>query len=466
MEKRIVCKFGGSNFKSRESVRAIIDAVSLYDKPLILVVSAFYGITNYLTEGIETVQHNENYVQKLISTIKEKKMESIDFSISDEKIRRETYKMVDARLDELQRYLLGVHYIGELPHSVKDRILSYGERLSSLILTQTLISCGFDAEEALPEDLGLITDGEFSSASVDFRESEKNISRNLGNRQIYVVPGFYGISPDGQINLLGRGGSDYSAAAIARAAGAESLDIWKDVDGFMTANPKIIPAARPLPSLSYREAAELSYFGASILHPRTVEPLQDRNIPIRILNIEADLSSLNPLTIIDDSKQDGSHPARSVTYSDDFAILRVTGPGVGIKGGILGKITTTLDSRGINIKSVVTSQTSINLYLGADDLNRSVRVMEELKLSTVTRLTPMSGISIIALVGEGLLDHPDLAGRIVAPLVKEGIKMPIVSLGASEGTAYFVVSQAERDRALRIIHKNFFEKDDFESTGK
>ena len=458
MKKRIVCKFGGSNFKSRESVRAIIEAVSLYDRPLILVVSAFYGITNYLTEGIETVQHDESHVKELIDTIKEKKMESINFSIVDDAIRRKTCELVDARLDELSRFLLGVHYIGELPHSVKDRILSYGERLSSLILTQTLISREFDAEEALPEDLGLVTDGEFSSASVDFRESEKRIPRNLGKRQIYVVPGFYGISPDGQINLLGRGGSDYSAAAIARAAGAESLDIWKDVDGFMTANPKIIPSAQPLPFLSYREAAELSYFGASILHPRTVEPLLDKNIPIRILNIEADLTRLYPLTIIDGSHQEGNNPARSVTYSDDFAILRITGPGVGIKGGILGKITTTLDRREINIKSVVTSQTSINLYLAADDLDKSMRVMEELNLATVTRLTPMSGISIIALVGEGLLDHPDLAGRIVAPLVKEGIKMPIVSLGASEGTAYFVVPQEERDRALKIIHKNFFEQ--------
>ena len=458
--KRIVCKFGGSNFKSRESVRAITEAVSLYENPLIIVVSAFYGITNYLTEGIETVQRDESHVEELIATIKKKKMESIEFSIADEKVREETCALVDSRLDELHRFLLGVHYIGELPHSVKDRILSYGERLSSLILTKTLQSRGFDAEEALPEDLGLITDGEFSSASVDFMESEKLISRNLGDRRIYVVPGFYGISPDGRINLLGRGGSDYSAAAIARAAGAESLDVWKDVDGYMTANPKIIPEAQPLPSLSYREAAELSYFGANILHPRTVEPLQDRDIPIRIFNIEGDRTALRPLTIIDDSHPEEDRPARSVTYSDDIAILRISGPGVGIKGGILGKITTTLDSRDINIKSVVTSQTSINIYLSAADIDRSVIALESLKLSTVTRLTPMTDISIIALVGEGLLDHPDLAGHIVAPLVREKIKMPIVSLGASEGTAYFVVSQESRDRALKIIHKNFFEEQD------
>ncbi len=459
MEKRIVCKFGGSNFKSRESVRAIIEAVELYRQPLIIVVSAFYGITNYLTEGIETVQNDESHVDELIATIKEKKMESIDFSIEDEAYRRETYALVGQRLDELNRYLLGVHYIGELPHSVKDRILSYGERLSSLILTKTLQSRGFDAQEALPEDLGLITDGEYSSASVDFAESEKRIGRNLGNRQIYVVPGFYGISPEGQINLLGRGGSDYSAAAIARAAGAASLDIWKDVDGYMTANPKIIPEAKPVPALSYREAAELSYFGASILHPRTVEPLLDRNIPIRIFNIESDRTRLVPLTIIDGTCPEGSNPARSVTYSDDFAILRITGPGVGIKGGVLGRITTALDQRGINIKSVVTSQTSINVYLAAGDLTASVAAIEEQKLKTVTRLTPMDNISIIALVGESLLEHPDQAGHIVAPLVREGIRMPIVSLGASEGTAYFVVSREDRDRALRIIHRNFFEKE-------
>lgn len=455
-QERIVCKFGGSNFKSRESVMAIIEAITLYDKPLIVVVSAFYGITNELTKGMEQIKEEENLVSPLIETIKEKKRQSINFCIDDQKKQEEAYALIDDRLDELNRYLLGVHYIGELPHSVRDRILSYGERLSSLILTKTLQARGFDAKEILPEELGLYTDGEFQSASVDFALSEKAIPSRLDETRILVVPGFYGISPDGQINLLGRGGSDYSAAAIARAAKASSLDIWKDVNGYMTANPKIVPTAKRIPALTYREAAELSYFGAHILHPRTVEPLMDRDIPIRIFNIEGDRTRLTPLTIISASHK-GEKTARSVTYNDDFTILRISGPGVGIKGGILGRITTALDKEGINIKSVVTSQTSINIYLNSADLPNSVKVVESLNLSTVTKLTPMDNISIIALVGEGLLDHPETAGRIVAPLVENGIKMTIASLGASEGTAYFIVPRTERDKALGIIHKSFFE---------
>jgi aspartokinase/homoserine dehydrogenase 1 len=457
MKKRIVCKFGGSNFKSKESINAIIEAISLYDEPLIVVVSAFYGITNYLSEGMDRIQKDEDYVDSLINNIKETKQESINFSIEDREKKDEAYNLVDKRLDELKRFLLGVNYLGELPSSIKDRILSYGERLSSLILTKTLQAKGFDAMEALPEEIGLITNGDYESASVDFELSEKNISRNLGDSKIYVIPGFYGVSREGKINLLGRGGSDYSAAAIARAAGASSLDIWKDVDGYMTANPKIVPTAKRIPALSYREAAELSYFGAHILHPRTVEPLMDQNIPIRIFNIEGDRAALRPLTIISDAAIENRYLAKSVTYSDGLAILRISGPGVGIKGGILGKITTALDNRDINIKSVVTSQTSINLYLDSGDLYDSKMVVEALKLSMVTKLTVMDEISIIALVGEDLLDHPETAGLIVAPLIRAGIKMSIVSLGASEGTAYFIVPSKQRDLALAVIHRSFFE---------
>ena len=140
---------------------------------------------------------------------------------------------------------------------------------------------------AMPEDIGLATDGAFRNASVDFPSSEAAVADTLSEDRIYIVPGFYGISADGRINLLGRGGSDYSAAAIARCIEAEALDVWKDVNGYMSADPGLIPSARRIAALSYDEAAELSYFGAKILHPRTVEPLIEKNIPVRIFNINA-----------------------------------------------------------------------------------------------------------------------------------------------------------------------------------
>ena len=167
---------------------------------------------------------------------------------------------------------MGIHYIGDIPDFIQDRILSYGEKLSSLLLTIILKYNGINADECLPEDMGLLTDGEFRNATIDFEGSIPNVEKALKEDKVYVVPGFYGISQEGKVTLLGRGGSDYSAAGIARCVRAESLDIWKDVNGYMTADPKMVDAPRRVRKLSYTEAAELSYFGAKILHPRTVEP--------------------------------------------------------------------------------------------------------------------------------------------------------------------------------------------------
>jgi aspartokinase/homoserine dehydrogenase 1 len=365
--KKIVVKFGGSNLKTKYDIQKIVQTVTLYNRPLVIVVSAFYGITNYLTEGIRTVKRDDGHINEMIAYLKEMKRATIEDNIDSEEDKDEAYSLISERLAQVERNLLGVHYIGDIPNFIEDRVLSYGERLSSLLLTLILRHKGFDAVECLPEDMGLSTDGEFSNGTINFKASEKSVSKALAAERIFVVPGFYGISEEGKITLLGRGGSDYSAAGIARCIDAESLDIWKDVNGFMTADPKIVSKATRVRTLSYTETAELSYFGAKILHPRTVEPLEPCNIPVRIFNIDGPKDKLNPLSIIGADLDGPNSKPKSVTYSDDFAILRVSGPGVGIKPGILARLTDTLDRNLINIKSVVTSQTAINFYLESAD---------------------------------------------------------------------------------------------------
>jgi len=456
--KKIVVKFGGSNLKTREDIQKIVRTVKLYNRPLVIVVSAFYGITNYLTEGIWTVRNDDSHIRKMISYLKNMKEDTIEQNIQDPAAKAEAYRLISERLDQVERYLLGIHYIGDIPNFIQDRLLSYGERLSSLLLTLILQYNGIDAVECLPEDMGFYTDGEFRNATIDFEKSEAPVSKALSEDRIFVVPGFYGISEEGKVTLLGRGGSDYSAAGIARCIGAESLDIWKDVNGFMTADPKMVSSPSRVTSLSYTEAAELSYFGARILHPRTVEPLEDRQIPIRIFNIDGKKDTLIPLSLISESAGDTTHPAKSVTFSDDFAILKVRGPGVGIKPGILAGITSTLDSRSINIKSVVTAQTAINVYLDSSDLRRAGRLIGELDLKTITHITEIDDMSIVALVGTGIVHRPGIADRMLRALAEEQINTQIVSMGASEVATYVVISQNDRDRAVKAIHREFFEE--------
>ena len=374
MQKRVV-KFGGSNLKSREDIKKLVEIIGRYKEPIVVVVSAFFGITNYLAEGLETVRSDQSHVDSMRDFLQRMKRETIDEHISDSARAEEVFRKVAGRIEQLEKYLLGIHYIGEVPAFVEDRVLSYGERLSSLLLTEILEYSGIEALEKLPEDIGLVTDGEFRNATVDFERSEPLVRKALEGNRVCVVPGFYGVSPEGKVTLLGRGGSDYSAAAIARCVGAESLDIWKDVNGYMTADPKIVANPRRIDTLSYTEAAELSYFGAKILHPRTVEPLLDKGIPIRIFNIDNADPLAPALSQITEAVTITPAVAKSVTYSDQFAMLKLSGPGVGVKHGVLASATSLLDAAGINIKSVITSQTVINLYLESYDLPKAYEIL-------------------------------------------------------------------------------------------
>ncbi|MBT3271706.1 MAG: aspartate kinase, partial [Spirochaetales bacterium] len=420
MQKRVV-KFGGSNLKSREDIKKLVTTVSRYEEPVVIVVSAFFGITNYLTEGLETVRSDQNHVDSMREFLQTMKRETINENIDDPVLAEKVYLQVAERIAQLEKYLLGIHYIGEIPASVEDRVLSYGERLSSLLLTEILKSVGIDAEEQLPESIGLVTDGAFRNATVDFALSEPAVYAALGDGQVYVVPGFYGVSTDGKITLLGRGGSDYSAAAIARCVGAKSLDIWKDVDGYMTADPKIVDHPSKIEKLSYTEAAELSYFGAKILHPRTVEPLLEAGIPIRIFNIENMDPTEAALSEISSDGEVSRSVVKSVTYSDQFAMLKLSGPGVGIKHGVLAGATALLDSGGINIKSVVTAQTVINIYLESYDLDRAYTILREHHDGTVIQVTPYEDLSIVALVGQGITENPNVAEKMITAISQKGI---------------------------------------------
>lgn len=455
--KKIVVKFGGSNLKTREDIQKIIETVRLYNRPLVIVVSAFYGITNYLTEGIRTVRRDDAHINEMITHLKELKRVTLDDNIEDDEAREEAFNLIRERLEQVERNLLGIHYIGDIPNFIEDRILSYGERLSSLILSLILKHKGFDVQEMLPEDMGFVTDGEFSNATINFELSEPAVSEALKEEKIYIVPGFYGMSEEGKVTLLGRGGSDYSAAGIARCVGAESLDIWKDVNGFMTADPKIVSGGSRVEELSYTEAAELSYFGAKILHPRTVEPLEPLDIPIRIFNIDGPKDRLTPLSSIRAEREHGESGPKSVTYSDDFSILKIKGPGVGIKPGILAKMTDTMDREQINIKSVVTSQTAINVYLESADLDRAVKAVEKIGEKAITKVLGISDMSIVSLVGTGIAHEPLAAHRILKALADRNIHTQIVSLGASDVAAYVIVNQEDKKTAVEAVHKEFFE---------
>ncbi len=454
MSKRVI-KIGGSNLKSKEDLGKIIDVIRSYNEPLVVVVSAWYGLTDRLQDTIAKAADDQSVIAELSQYLMNLKHDIIHQYINLPSERRKAVNKINIRVDTLAKYLKGVHYLGEAPNFTEDLVLSFGERLSALLLESILTSAGIPCEKVRPEEMGLITDGRFGNARIDFEQAQPLVKKRLDNTLTNIVPGFYGVSrDDGRVTLLGRGGSDYTAAAIARCIGAPSLDTWKDVSGFLSADPKIVEKPHFLKNLTYREAAELSYFGAKILHPMTVEPLVDHNIPVRIFSInDFDGSSSTP-SIIHSNENSTNGFAKSVTYTNDVALLKLTGPGIGINPGIINKISRKFAKNELNIKSIYTSQTSINMLVSNSNAHKSKEIVASLRLPSIQQITILDDISLIALVGEGITDRPELTNQVLRAFIIRDINLKLVSIGASSAAAYFIVDAAECHRAVSAIHED------------
>ena len=454
---KAVVKFGGSNLKCKEDIARIIQVVKNYGKPVVIVVSAFYGVTNYLVEALDKARYDEHVAKNTTTYLLNLKRETLALHIANEEKSNLILTEITILLDELERYLHGIALTGDASPALEDHVLAYGERISAVFLAGILQNAGIEAKVAFPESIGLITDGELGTASVDFVRSTSKVREALSEDLIYVVPGFYGLSADGKTTLFGRGGSDYSAAAIARCIGAPSLDIWKDVNGFLSADPKTVENPVQIERLTYNEAAELAYFGAKILHPRTVEPLAAPHIPIRIFNIYGESDVNKPLSVVSAEKIVSKGIVKSVTYSDDFGILKLKGSGVGAKPGILAKVTSALHLAGINISSVLTSQISINILIAKKDLSTAYALVSAIELSVVGRVQIIEDISVVAAVGNGIAENYGVAARIFTALAKNGINVLMSCSGASPIVSYFLVGANDRIEAVRAIHHELFE---------
>jgi len=456
MKNRRVVKVGGSNLKEIKDVKKISEIICDYEQAPIVVVSAFYGVTDKLIACLDQMHFNSNKIIESIKYLHELKLEYVIDLIPEENIRNLVFIDLKNRLDDLGAFLN--HLLGKtnIKPFERDYVLSYGERLSAIVIWGTIKSIKRDCELLLPENIGLITDDVFGNASVNLKLSKENLENRFNLDSIYIVPGFYGVSPYGKINLLGRGGTDYSAAAIAYCIKASALDIWKDVDGFMTGDPKHVDEPKQVNHLSYLEAAELAYFGAGILHPRTVEPLQLVNIPIRIFNVFKDHALSEPQTIIDQNISVFPQVIKSLTFENKIGILSVKGPGVGFIPGILSGITKVLSDHSINISSVITSQISINLLIGIDEIDEAKSLLESIDIHAITDISVNKEVSMIAVVGNGMTKIPGVAAKVFTAIAQEGINILLSSLGASDVVTYFIVDKHNTKRAISKLHKALF----------
>jgi len=453
-----VMKFGGGCLRDADGFRRAADIILKESVPPVVVVSAVASVTDALDRGLARAVKNEAGVGRTIRALRIQHESLAETLLPTPEIRSDVLDQIGRRLERLERLLRGAALIGEASPFTRALALSFGERWAAMILAGALRETGADARALESEHIGLAADESPDGATADLPAFRRAIKGNaLGletGRFVPVITGFYGVASKRRIASFGRNGSDYSAAVIAAALHVPVLEIWKDVDGFMTADPKRIPAAEGIARLSFAEAAELSYFGAKVLHPRTLEPVAREDIRIRIRHF---YRPDRPGTEITRAGGAAEHVLKSVTFNNRIAVLRVQGAGVGGKPGIIGTIGRRLADRGINILSVITAQTTINLLVAEADARTALAALRAIRRGVISRVDLETGLSLVAAVGEGFSSKKGLAARVFTAVSDAEVNVEMISSGASDVATYFLVRKADALPAVRALHAEFFE---------
>ena len=453
-----VIKIGGGCLKDEKAAFDIIQLIFNKGKGNIFVLSAFSGVTDILLSGIETALKDENQISITIKKLEKIHHSFIDYLILNKTESNKQKLAIASIFKKLERFYFGINFTREATPRMRDIIACYGERLSSLIIASALLNKGAKASCIMPHKIGIITDGKYSYASALMSKTSENFSAFLKKHptkeKILFIPGFYGVSEAGEITTFGRGGSDYSAAVIAAATNADVLEIWKDTEGFMTADPDNIKNPKLIPKLSYVEAAELAYTGAGILHPRTVEPVKKAKIDIAIKNT---YNPDAPGSLITSKVSPTNTIIKSVSYTKNIAILKIHASGIGARPGILSQITEKLFTNGVNIKSVITSQTCISLLLSENDIEKGQSLIQTIKPKPYRRSEKFKDVALISIVGDGILRHKGIAAKCFTATYDADVNIQMISFGTSNAALYFLVDENDLDKTVKALHSNFFE---------
>ena len=452
-----VIKIGGGCLHGKKTIARILDLVEEKAKGHIIVVSALYGITDMLIDGMSMALESDENIPGITSRLKARHMLIARYLINNKNDLAEFSRELNKNIGKLERLYYGLNFTREVSPRLHDILSSFGERFSARLLTAILRSRGIRATCRMPHKIGMLTDGKFGDASADLNQTTRNFQQHINpllkKDTILFIPGFYGVSKTGDITTFGRGGSDYSAAVAAVAAKADLLEIWKDVDGFMSANPNLVPAAKLIPVLSYSEAAELAYFGASILHPRAMEPVRRKKIKVEIKNT---LNPDAPGSLITARSPRHKSVIKSVAHDTDIGILKVHASGVGARPGILALVAGCLTESGINIKSVVTSQTCISLLLAGNDLETGRQALTAISPRPYRTIETTDDLALISIVGEGLFQKKGIAARCFTAVSEAGVNVEMISFGPSRAALYFLAKTKDLNKAVSGIHSTFF----------
>ena len=456
-----VLKFGGSSVANAENIEKVIEIIrdaSAADD-CVVVLSAMQGTTDVLIEAGRTAERGDDGFFERLGDIAKRHTTAINTLFKDGQ-NTAVEDFVDSYVKELESITEGVRRVRELSPKTLDRLLSFGEIMSSKILSARLKADGLDNEW---KDTRLLirTDSNHGFAAVDFAETNARIKELIANSsRLHIVPGFIASDSGGYTTTLGRGGSDYTAAIFAAALDADILEIWTDVSGMMTADPRFVRNVRQIPRINYREAMELSHFGAKVIYPPTIQPVMAKSIPVLIKNTFA---PADEGTLIEAESPDSGDMVRGITSIDKISVFSLEGSGmVGIPG-FSKRLFDALSRAEINVILITQSSSEHSICVAIDEnsANLAKKVVDrefeyEINISKIDPLKVESGFSILALVGDRMKEHTGVSGKMFTTLGHNGINIHAIAQGSSERNISAIISSKDVRKAVNTLHEEFF----------
>jgi aspartate kinase len=433
-------KFGGTSLGDRERIDTVVSLVRgrLARSP-VLVCSAHAGVTDLLLAGARAAAAGKPD----LTPLREREYGLLDAL----RLKR---SLVDPDLERLDQMFRGLALLGELTPRSLDQVAAFGERMSVKAIAAVLRRRRIPATPVQADEAGLVTDGRFTRAS-PLPQAYTNLARSLAAVEgVPVVTGFIGRDADGNVTTLGRSGSDYTATIVGRAISAEEVEIWTDVSGVLTADPRIVPAARPVERLTYAEASELAYYGAKVIHPATIHPAVEKGIPVRILNT---MDPSAPGTVIAPARPRGGAQVTSIASKRGIHLVNVVSARMLGQSGFVARVFEVFREHDVVVDLIATSEVSISVSV--DDTQGLAGVVQD--MGAFATVTVSDGCALVAIIGERMKEASGLAGRVLSAIGEAGIPLHAISYGATKTNLQLVLPEDRERDAVRALHKVLFE---------
>jgi aspartate kinase len=462
---KVVMKFGGSSVADGDKLRRVGTIVRKFHKDghqLVVVTSAMHGVTDSLAEVAKRAcKGDKKAVQDFMDSVLAKHRKAAEAAIMDERILSRTMAVINSRCDELKNILLGIAHIGELTPRSGDFVLGYGEKMSAPLLQGVVEDLGMKARAFSGGEAGIVTDDRYGDAAplmnVTTHQLRQTLDPMLEDGIIPVISGFIASTQDGVQTTLGRGGSDYTASIIGAAIKADEVWVWKDVDGLMTANPKMVRSARMIQTISFAEAMELAHFGAEVIHPKALECAAKYQLPFRVKSIRD--PEAKGTSIVSEVKVKAGDVVKAITNISDVSLITVSGASMVGTPRLAAKVLQILTDEDIDVLMISqsSSEESITLAIPKASGPKAQNALELSLLGSkqVREVEVEDGLSIVAVVGAGMRGTPGVAARVFGTMAKNGVNIRAIAQGSSELNISFIIRKEDAKKAVEALHSDF-----------